>query len=146
MAVLLMEKLQAAYKRKNLPDFRAGDIVRIREKVREGAKERVAVFEGLVIARKHGTGLDGTFTVRRVISGMGVERIFPLHSPRLERIEIVKRTRVRRAKLYYVRRQMGKQVRRRKELAVPETKPVEVVIQTESTPEVAAEAEPSATV
>lgn len=119
--------LEAKHARQNLPDFRAGDIVRVREKVREGAKERVALFEGLVIARKHGAGLDGTFTVRRVISGMGVERIFPLHSPRLERIEIIKRTKVRRAKLYYVRRQMGKRVRRRKELAVPETRPVEVL-------------------
>lgn len=125
--------LETKHARRNIPDFRPGDIVRVREKVREGAKERVALFEGLVIARKHGAGLDGTFTVRRVISGMGVERIFPLHSPRLEKIEIIKRTKVRRAKLYYVRRQMGKRVRRRKDLAVPETKstPEPVLIEAE---------------
>lgn len=122
----LLKIFEARRLRKDLPDFRAGDVVKVYEKVREGDKERTAMFEGLVIARKHGRGLDATFTVRRVISGIGVERIFPLHLPTIEKIQIVKRTKVRRAKLYYVRHQLGKKVRRRKELAVPETKMPEV--------------------
>jgi large subunit ribosomal protein L19 len=137
---VIRKTLEARHARKNLPDFRAGDVVRVREKVREGGKERVAMFEGLVIARKHGAGLNGTFTVRRVISGMGVERIFPLHSPHLERIEIIKRTRVRRAKLYYVRRQMGRRVRRRKDIAVPGIRAVETTASADS-PEKPPEAE-----
>ncbi|MDP3794542.1 MAG: 50S ribosomal protein L19 [bacterium] len=117
-----LKAVQARYVRKGIPDFRPGDIVRVTERVREGERERSAVFEGLVIARKHGRGLDGTFTVRRVIEGIGVERSFPLHLPTIEKITIVRRTKVRRAKLYYVRKQLGRRVRRRKELAVPETK------------------------
>ena len=85
-------------------DIRSGDTVRVHQKVKEGDKTRLQVFEGMVIARKHGHEAGGTFTVRKVVSGIGVERIFPLHSPMLDKIEITKRaSRVRRAKLYYIR-------------------------------------------
>lgn len=90
--------------KKDLPDIRPGDTVRVHQKVKEGDKERTQVFEGLVIARKHGREAGSTITVRKVISGVGVERIFPLYSPTIEKIELVKREKVRRAKLYYLRR------------------------------------------
>jgi large subunit ribosomal protein L19 len=104
--------------RENLPDLRSGDTVRVYQKVREGDKERIQVFEGLVIAKKHGKGISSTITVRKVISGVGVERVFPVHSPAIEKIEGVKREKVRRAKLYYLRKARGKKARmKRKEIA-----------------------------
>lgn len=96
--------------RKDIPEFRAGDTVRVHVKVREGTRERLQAYEGVVIARKHG-GLKETFTVRRVTYGVGVERTFLLHSPRIERIEVVRRGIVRRAKLYYLRGLSGKAAR-----------------------------------
>lgn len=96
--------------RKDIPEFRAGDTVRVNVKVREGTRERLQAYEGVVIARKHG-GLKETFTVRRVTYGVGVERTFLLHSPRIERIEVVRRGIVRRAKLYYLRGLSGKAAR-----------------------------------
>lgn len=95
----------------NIPDIRPGDIVRVYQKVKEKDKERVQIFEGLVIARKHGKGLGGTFTVRKISQGVGVERIFPLHCPTVTKIEVVKRSKVRRAKLYYMRERRGKKAR-----------------------------------
>jgi len=103
----------------DLPDIRPGDTVRVSQKIREGdpstgsgqVKERIQAFEGLVIARKHGKGITSTITVRRIISGIGTERIFPLHLPTIEKIEILKRGRVRRAKLYYLRKAKGKRAR-----------------------------------
>ncbi len=104
--------------RENLPDLRPGDTVRVYQKLKEGDKERVQVFEGLIIARKHGKGINSTITVRKTISGIGVERVFPLHSPVIEKIETVKREKVRRAKLYYLREVKGKKAKlRKKELA-----------------------------
>lgn len=94
----------------DLPVFRAGDTVRVAVKIKEGTRERVQMFEGVVI-RKRGTGLSKTFTVRRVSYGVGVERTFLLHSPRLESIEVVRRGRVRRARLYYLRQLRGKAAR-----------------------------------
>src|SRR3989338_1414396 len=88
--------------RKNL-DLRPGDTVRVWQKIEEKGKTRLQAFEGLVLARKHGTEAGATFTVRRVASGVGVEKIFPLYSPMIDKIELVKRTRVRRAKLYFIR-------------------------------------------
>jgi large subunit ribosomal protein L19 len=96
--------------RKDIPDFRPGDTVRVFTKVVEGSRERIQVLEGVVIARKGG-GLRETFMVRKVSYGVGVERIFPLHSPRIDKIEVVKKGRVRRAKLYYMRKLRGKAAR-----------------------------------
>src|SRR5882724_7032167 len=97
--------------RKDL-DLRAGDTVRVHQKIEEKGKYRIQLFEGLVLARKHGTEPGGTFTVRRVASGVGVEKIFPLYSPMIDKIEIVKRSRVRRAKLYYIRDKVAREARR----------------------------------
>jgi large subunit ribosomal protein L19 len=94
----------------NIPSFRPGDTVKVHVKIVEGSRERIQVFEGLVIKRK-GDGLRETFTVRRVSNGVGVERTFPLHSPRVDKIEVVRRGIVRRAKLYYLRERYGKAAR-----------------------------------
>lgn len=101
--------------KKNVPALRSGQVVRVHERIKEGDKERIQVFEGLVIAVKHGKGLDGTFTVRKIGAGnIGVERIFPLHMPAIEKIEVLRQEKVRRSKLYYVRRQVGQKVKKRK--------------------------------
>jgi len=93
-------------------DLRAGDTVRVWQKIMEKDKVRLQAFEGLVLARKHGREAGATFTVRRVASGVGVEKIFPLYSPMIDKIEIVKRAKVRRAKLYHIRDKAAKEVRR----------------------------------
>ena len=96
-----------------LPEFRVGDMVKVAHQVIEGGKQRVAQFSGLVIARSHGQGINATFTVRSTAAGgYGIERIFPLHSPIIESIEPQKRVKVRRAKLYYLRREIDKKRRR----------------------------------
>ena len=97
--------------KKDLPDIRPGDTVRVGQKIKEKDKERIQDFEGVVIAKKHGKGISGTITVRRVISGVGVEKVFPLHSPTIEKIEILRRGKVTRAKLYYLRTAKGKKAR-----------------------------------
>ncbi|MGD0886599.1 MAG: 50S ribosomal protein L19 [Thermodesulfovibrionales bacterium] len=102
----LVKAVEEAYRR-DVPDFRVGDTVKVFVKVVEGDKERIQPFEGVVIARR-GTGITGTFMVRKVSFGIGVERIFPLHSPSLDRIDVVRRGSVRRAKLYYLRGKKGK--------------------------------------
>ncbi len=94
-------------------DFKAGDSVRVWSKILEKGKTRLQAFEGLVLARKHGTELGGTFTVRKVASGVGVERIFPLFSPNVDKIEILKRSKTRRSKLYYIRTKAVKEVKKR---------------------------------
>lgn len=91
----------------NAPVFSVGDTVKVFFKVIEGNKERIQSYEGIVIARKHG-GLRETFTVRRISSGIGVERTFPVHSPKIDKVEVLRRGRVRRAKLYYLRKRTGK--------------------------------------
>src|SRR5580704_2202863 len=93
-------------------DIRAGDTVRVHQKIEEKGKYRIQIFEGLVLARKHGTEAGGTFTVRRSLSGVGVEKIYPLYSPMIDKIEIVKRSRVRRAKLYFIREKVAREARR----------------------------------
>lgn len=93
-------------------DIRPGDTVRVHQKIEEKGKTRIQVFEGLVLARKHHTEPGATFTVRKVTSGVGVERIFPLFAPMIEKVEVVKRARVRRAKLYYIREKATREVRR----------------------------------
>ena len=99
-------------------DLRSGDTVRVHSRIKEGDKTRLQVFEGLVIARKHGREAGATFTVRKMISGVGVERIFPLYSPVVEKIEIVKRSKTRRAKLYHVRKKAVKELRKREKRVV----------------------------
>jgi len=100
---------------KTLPEFRTGNTVKVHQRIKEGGKERVQIFEGLVIARKGGTGVNATFTVRKIASGVGVERIYPLHSPNVVKLEVVKPTVVKRAKLYYVRGRRDNTPRSRKE-------------------------------
>jgi len=103
----LVKAVENEQLRDDLPDFSVGDRIRVHIKVVEGEKERVQAFEGTVIARKHG-GMNETFTVRRVTYGEGVERIFPLHSPIIDKIEILTKGSTRRAKLYYLRGRSGK--------------------------------------
>lgn len=110
-------------------DLRAGDTVKVYQKIKEGDKTRLQVFEGLVLARKHGSEPGATFTVRKVASGVGVEKIFPLYSPVIDKIEVIRRAKVRRAKLYHVRRKVAKeisrQMRRVIQLKTPEETPAE---------------------
>lgn len=100
--------------KKDLPDIRPGDTVQVYQKIKEKDKERIQMFAGEVLARKHGRGITSTITVRKVISGIGVERVFPIHSPNIEKIEVVKRGKARRAKLYYLREAKGKKARLKK--------------------------------
>jgi len=96
---------------KEIPDFRAGDTIRVGFKVTEGTRTRVQNYEGVCISRKHGKGIAGAFTVRKISFGEGVERVFPLHSTNIDSITVVRRGRVRRAKLYYLRSRRGKSAR-----------------------------------
>ena len=143
-----IETFLKPFLKKEIPDIRPGDTVLVYQKIKEALKkskasmeqeykERIQIFEGQVIAKKHGKGISGTITVRKVISGVGVERIFPLHSPTIEKIEIIKRGKVRRAKLYYLRKAKGRKTRlKRKEFVgvVAEEKPMEKITE-EITPE-----------
>ena len=99
---------------KTLPEFRVGDTVKVHVKIKEGSKERIQMFEGLVIAKKGGTGVNGTFMVRKISYGVGVERIFPLHSPNIAKLEVTKPGQVTKAKLYYVRERLDNLPRMRK--------------------------------
>ena len=114
---------QKEWLRDDIPPFRAGDTVRVNVRVKEGDKERLQAFEGVCIARR-GAGVSQTFTVRKISSGIGVERIFPVHSPMIGSLQVVRRGRVRRAKLYYLRHLTGKATRikeRKAKVAVPVT-------------------------
>ena len=102
----------ATKKGSDMADIKAGDTVRVWQKIEEKGKTRLQAFEGLVLARKHGNEVGGTFTVRKVTSGVGVEKIFPIHSPMIDRVETVKRARVRRAKLYFIREKVAREARR----------------------------------
>jgi len=106
----LIDAVEASQLKTDIPDFKVGDTVRVHAKIIEGDKERIQVFEGAVISRANG-GNRATFTVRKISYGVGVERIFPLHSPRIDKIEVITRGRVRRAKLYYLRELSGKAAR-----------------------------------
>ena len=103
----LMQAFTEKYKKDQPPVVAVGDTVRVHLKVREGNRERIQVFEGTVIAKKHG-GIEETFTVRRISYGVGVEKVFPLHAPSIEKVEVVRHGKVRRAKLYYLRSRVGK--------------------------------------
>ena len=104
-------QLEALKGNNDIPDFKAGDTVRVGFKVTEGTRTRVQNYEGVCIARKGGKGIDGTFTVRKISFGEGVERVFPLHSTNIDSITVVRRGKVRRAKLYYLRERRGKAAR-----------------------------------
>lgn len=106
----IIEQIDKESMRMDIPQFKAGDTVRVHVRIKEGEKERVQVFEGVVISKRKG-GMGATFTVRKVSYGVGVERIFPLHSPSIEKIEVMSIGRVRRAKLYYLRNLRGKATR-----------------------------------
>src|SRR6478736_247853 len=106
----LIEEITKEQLKTDLPAFRPGDTVRVHVKVVEGTRERIQVFEGVVIKRRGG-GISETFTVRKISYGVGVERVFPLHSPRLAKIEVIRFGKVRRAKLYYLRELRGKKAR-----------------------------------
>ncbi len=103
----LIKAIEAEQTKDEITEFKIGDTVKVYYKIVEGQTERVQVYEGLVIAKKNGSSRK-TFTVRKISYGVGVERIFPLHSPKIEKIEVVRRGRVRRAKLYYIRDRVGK--------------------------------------
>ena len=117
-----VEIITTPFLKKDLPDIRPGDKVRVYQKIKETIqkgkgkteeKERTQMFEGIVLAKKHGKGINATFTVRSIIEGIGVEKTFPLHSPLIEKIEIIARHKVRRAKLYYLRKKSEKEIRKK---------------------------------
>ena len=99
---------------KKLPELRPGDTIKVHQKIKEGDKERIQIFEGVIIAKKHGSGISATITVRKVVDGVGVERVYPIHSPSVEKFEIVRSAKVRRSKLYYLRTAKGKKSRLKK--------------------------------
>ena len=103
----LVKALSSQYMKEELPEMRVGDTVRVHVRIKEGSRERIQVFEGTIIARKHG-GIGETITVRRVSYGVGCEKVFPVHSPRVVAVETVRKGKVRRAKLYYLRERFGK--------------------------------------
>ena len=103
----LMKALTSQYMKQELPEVQVGDTVRVHVKIKEGSRERIQIFEGTVIAKKHG-GIEETITVRRISYGVGVEKVFPVHSPSIDKIEVVRSGKVRRAKLYYLRGRVGK--------------------------------------
>ena len=109
----MKQKIEAIKKSqlKNLPEIRPGDTIVVYQKIKEGEKERIQPFRGMVLAKKHGKGISATITVRKISLGIGMEKIFPIHSPLIEKIEIVKHGKVRRAKLYYLRKAKGKRAK-----------------------------------
>ena len=111
----LMQAFSAKYQKSEPPKAEVGDTVRVHVHIKEGNRERIQVFEGIVIAKKHG-GLEETFTVRRLAYGVGVEKVFPIHSPLIEKVETVRSGYVRRAKLYYLRGRVGKAAKIREKL------------------------------
>ena len=107
----IIEKIEGMQMRQDVPDFKAGDTIRVGYKVTEGTRSRVQNYEGVCISRKNGVGIAGSFTVRKISFGEGVERVFPLHSTNIDSITVIRRGRVRRSKLYYLRSRRGKSAR-----------------------------------
>ena len=111
----LIKELEAQQLKQEKPEVNVGDTVRVHVKIKEGSRERIQVFEGIVIAKRHG-GLEETITVRRISYGVGCEKVFPVHSPSIVKVETVRRGKVRRAKLYYLRDRVGKAAKVREKL------------------------------
>lgn len=109
----LVQKIAKKYLPKQAPQIQPGWTVKIHQRIKEGNKTRISMFEGIVIAKKHGNEAGATFTVRKIVSGIGVEKTFPIYSPTIEKIEIIKRSKVRRAKLYYLREKSKKETRKK---------------------------------
>ncbi|WP_071132217.1 50S ribosomal protein L19 [Alterileibacterium massiliense] len=110
----ILEQITEEYKKSDIPEFSVGDTVRVHIRIIEGQRERIQVFEGYVLKKQHG-GINETFTVRRLSQGIGVEKTFPLHSPKIEKIELVSKGKVRRAKLNYMRERTGKAAKIKKD-------------------------------
>ncbi len=106
----ILDQITMDYRKEDIPEFKVGDTLRVHVKIIEGQRERIQAFEGYVLKRQHG-GVNETFTVRKLSNGIGVEKTFPLHSPKIEKIEVVRKGRVRRAKLNYMRERTGKAAR-----------------------------------
>ena len=106
----VLDQITQDYKKDDIPEFKVGDTLRVHVKIIEGQRERIQIFEGYVLKRQHG-GINETFTVRKLSNGIGVEKTFPLHSPKIEKIEVVRKGKVRRAKLNYMRQRTGKAAR-----------------------------------
>ena len=143
MSNVITKDVEAGQLRSDIPDFKVGDTLRVHAKIIEGDKERIQVFEGAVISRAN-SGNRATFTVRKISYGVGVERIFPLHSPRIDKIEVIMRGKVRRAKLYYLRALSGKAARikgERVQITATKKTPTVDVATTEASPIEAAVAE-----
>ena len=124
-----LQTFDAQNLRPDRPDIRPGMTVKVHQKIKEGAKTRTQIFEGMVLARKHGYGPSATITVRKVSNGYGVERIFPLHLPTIEKFEIVKTSKVRRAKLYYLRTKSARETRRKTKVIEAKAPAAEVATQ-----------------
>lgn len=129
------KQLTDQFLNKKIPNIKVGDTVRVHQKIKEGDKQRIQIFEGLVLANKHGKGIQGTISVRRIIGGVGVEKTFPLHSPLVEKIEIVSRGKVRRSKLYYLRSLSGKKAKIKREDYIPGEESIEEAPEEEPKPE-----------
>ena len=132
MMTTKVEQFNKIQQKQGLSEIKPGDTVQVFQKIKEKDKQRIQIFEGLVLARKHGKGINSTILVRKIISGIGVERTFPVHSPNIEKIKIIKRGKARRSKLYYQRTAKGKKARLKKidfeqqEIVTPEESPVEI--------------------
>ncbi|HNP79535.1 MAG TPA: 50S ribosomal protein L19 [Candidatus Pacearchaeota archaeon] len=103
--------IKESFLKQGIPEFKQGDTVKVYQKIKEKNKERIQIFEGQILAVKHGRGLNGTITVRKVIQGIGVEKIIPIHSPAIDKIEVIKKSKTRRSKLYYLRKAKGRKAR-----------------------------------
>lgn len=117
----IIKEIESKYLKKDIPEFKSGDTVRVFSKIKEGDKERIQAFEGIVL-KKQGGGISKTFTVRKLVQGVGVERTFPMHSPYITKINVVKSGKVRRAKLYYMRKRIGASATRIEEAVEKEAK------------------------
>lgn len=112
MHAALIQKVSAKYEKKNVPELRSGDVVRVHQKVSESGKERIQIFEGIVLRVRGGKGMDGTFTVRRVAGGIGIERTFSRHQPSISKIEKTKRIQIRQSRAYYLRNLTSRQIKK----------------------------------